>query len=553
MNRLVLVIFFSLMIKSVFATSPHGEKLEMNCSICHNSDNWSIIERDSFNHDVTHFPLIGKHKIVDCKKCHSDLEFSNVKSQCAACHADVHQNKAGQDCERCHNQENWKTMIFDHKKTVFPLTGRHSKLECLKCHADGYANISTACVDCHIKDYNSVTDPNHVESNFSKDCFTCHNTDSWSNTSFNHNKSTIFQLKGKHIGLSCKSCHEKGFKNTSSLCVNCHLKDYTATQKLNHEVAKISKECGTCHTESAWKPSTFNHNSGTSFPLNGAHMKADCTNCHSSNFASTSTTCVDCHIKDYLAAKNPNHVAADFSKDCQNCHNTTSRSPAKFDHNKFTSFPITGGHTGVECKSCHSTGYRGRSTACISCHQKNYDSTIYPNHNVAKFSKECLNCHTIKSWKPSTFNHSTSTSFSLVGGHKDIKCTKCHTNIFSGTSTDCYSCHESNYKSTTQPNHATMKISTHCESCHNITAWKSTNFKHDTQHFPIFSQKHKGVWNTCVECHTNMSNFAQFSCIKCHQHADKTAVDRIHIKVNDYEYTNSSCYSCHPKGKKLKS
>ena len=350
--------------------------------------------------------------------------------------------------------------------------------------------------------------------------------------------------------MNCNACHTNGFGKIASTCVSCHIQDYNASRKLNHINANLSKDCKTCHTETEWRPSTFDHSTMTSFPLNGKHLKTDCEKCHINNFASTSTRCVSCHLKDYEAAKNPDHVLGNFSKDCQNCHNTSGRSPAKFDHNKYTSFQIVDSHIGIKCNQCHTDGYLGRSTACVSCHLKDYESTVFPNHTLGEFSKDCLKCHNQKNWKPSTFNHNTATSFSLTQGHKNAKCNQCHKNTFAGTPTDCYSCHAKDYTSSAKLNHEKLQISTHCASCHNTSGWNRTDFRHDAQHFPIFSRKHKDKWNTCTECHVNLSDFKLFSCIKCHEHSDKKSIDKTHIKVNNYEYTNSSCYSCHPKGMK---
>ena len=40
---------------------------------------------------------------------------------------------------------------------------------------------------------------------------------------------------------------------------------------------------------------------------------------------------------------------------------------------------------------------------------------------------------------------------------------------------------------------------------------------HDA-YFPIYSGKHKGEWNDCVDCHIQSSNYKIFSCINCHEH-----------------------------------
>jgi hypothetical protein len=71
--------------------------------------------------------------------------------------------------------------------------------------------------------------------------------------------------------------------------------------------------------------------------------------------------CSDCHTKDYVATTQPSHVASKFPKDCFLCHTERGWQPAKFDHNTSTTFPLTGGHIGIDYSSCHAKGYAGIS------------------------------------------------------------------------------------------------------------------------------------------------------------------------------------------------
>ncbi len=549
--------FFSIIVCLSFAvnfsqaaSSPHGDKLNINCEICHDTLDWKKI-KSSFNHDSTSFRLEGKHVSVDCKSCHTDLVFENAKSDCYSCHIPKHKKPQSFDCNVCHSQENWKSKIFDHSKTIFPLLGAHKETSCMKCHDNGFSNTSTACSDCHLDNYIQAKNPDHVALKYSKDCFKCHNTFSWKSQDFNHDKLTTFPLTGTHSGLDCTQCHKNGFEKTSKQCVSCHSTKYDRTTNPDHKTAGFSDNCEACHTTTKWRPSTFDHSKQSKFPLSGAHIKAKCTDCHMANYAATSTECVSCHLDDYEKAKNPDHVKAGFSKECENCHNTSGRSPSKFDHNKNTNFPLTDGHIGVKCKTCHTDSYKGRSTACVSCHLKDYFKTEYPNHVDGLFSKDCEKCHTMKTWKASIFDHNTATDFPLNNAHKNLDCKKCHTTIFVGTSTECVDCHRKDYDVVKKPDHATMKFSTQCTECHTDKNWKETSFYHDKQNFPIFTGKHEGVWVTCNDCHYNLSYFEKYSCIRCHEHSDKAKVDKIHSKVKNYEYTNSSCYTCHPKGKRI--
>jgi hypothetical protein len=177
-------------------------------------------------------------------------------------------------------------------------------------------------------------------------------------------------------------------------------------------------------------------------------------------------------------------------------------------------------------------------TDCYSCHKADYLATTSPNHSASGMATSCQTCHTTTpGWKPATFNHSV---FPLTLGHATPACTDCHKNgNYTTTPTDCYSCHQQDYLGTTNPNHTSSGFPTTCQTCHTTTpGWKPASYtQHDSQYFPIYSGRHKGQWNACLDCHTNVSNYALFNCITCHSN--------VHSGKN---YTNAQCYSCHPRG-----
>ncbi|MEZ4892895.1 MAG: hypothetical protein R2778_07735 [Saprospiraceae bacterium] len=47
------------------------------------------------------------------------------------------------------------------------------------------------------------------------------------------------------------------------------LGDYNQTTNPDHEQAQFPTDCVLCHTETAWVPSTFDHNA--IYPFTGAH------------------------------------------------------------------------------------------------------------------------------------------------------------------------------------------------------------------------------------------------------------------------------------------
>jgi len=542
----VLALFVAL---NVFAqSSPHGDKLNMKCDVCHISKNWTTIEikKEGFNHDKTDFPLVGQHQTVTCKKCHTDLIFKSIKGKttCNSCHFDVHQQTLGNDCERCHTPLIWtvRNITQIHNQSRFPLRGRHTQLDCNLCHKSAsllrFDPMGTECIDCHTTDYFATTNPSHVASKFPKDCSLCHNDNNWQSATFNHN-STNFPLTGGHVGLDCIQCHSKGYVGTPTTCVSCHLANYNASTNPNHITAKFSTDCQTCHNVTTWSPSTFNHNTATTFPLTGAHIGVACVSCHKNGYAAIPTTCVSCHQANFNATTNPNHITAKFSTDCQTCHNVTTWSPSTFNHNTATTFPLTGAHIGVACVSCHKNGYAAIPTTCVSCHQANFNATTNPNHITAKFSTDCQTCHNVTAWSPSTFNHSTATSFPLTGAHIGVACVSCHPTGYTAIPTTCVSCHHANFNATTNPNHITAKFSTDCQTCHNVTAWSPSTFNHSTATtFPL-TGAHIGV--ACVSCHPTGYTAIPTTCVSCHLANYNGATNPNHATNN----FSKDCQICH--------
>jgi hypothetical protein len=215
-----------------------------------------------------------------------------------------------------------------------------------------------------------------------------------------------------------------------------------------------------------------------------------------------------------------------------------------FNHSA-TGFPLTGAHSAQQCASCHSNNvFTGLNSACVSCHLNDFTATTNPNHAAAGFPQDCQLCHGSTQWTGATFNHSL-TQFPLTGAHVTVQCASCHlNNQFTGTSTNCYDCHRTEYTTVTDPNHVAAGFPTSCTSCHNTTRWSGATFTHN---FPIYSGAHRGKWDTCSDCHSNPANYTIFSCTTCHEH-DQTRMDDKHRDVRNYVYNSLSCYSCHPRG-----
>lgn len=381
---------------------------------------------------------------------------------------------------------------------------------------------------------------------FKLECADCHTTASWkivkSEMTFNHT-STGFQLIGQHNSVDCRGCHQSLiFADAKSECAACHNDVHKAT---------LSSDCSKCHSPKSWLVSDiyFMHQQSR-FPLAGVHRTADCSQCHSRSseliFESPGIDCYDCHNKDYSATTTPAHLANNFSKACETCHDYSSKG-WKFAATAHSFFPLTGGHARNNCYDCHqATTFSGLNRECASCHITDFNNTLNPNHTANNFSTNCSTCHNIESWKPAYFDHKT-TNFPLTGKHFGVDCGSCHSNGYNNTSTLCQSCHINQYNNTNNPNHRNAGFPVTCVDCHTSNGWTPAQFDHDGRFFPIYSGKHRNKWSLCSDCHRTSGNYSSFSCIDCHEH-NRTDMDNEHRGVNGYIYQSSACFNCHPKG-----
>jgi hypothetical protein len=383
------------------------------------------------------------------------------------------------------------------------------------------------------------------------DCAECHSPEKWvpvdQPPSFRH-ATTGFELRSAHAQVSCRGCHRTlVFSQVGTACADCHQDAHRG---------ELGSRCEACHTPTTWtnQREMFQVHSRTRFPLFAAHARLDCTACHRSQrpyeYKNTPAECGSCHLETYLQTTDPNHVQSGFSRRCEDCHDVTSPTwrGARSSHPE--RFPLAGGHAGLACARCHTGGvYAGTSPACVSCHQKDYAATTNPSHAAGGFPTNCESCHDINAWRPAAFDHGRG-RFPLTGAHTRVDCARCHVGgRYTGTPTDCSSCHQSDYAATTNPNHRAAGFPVQCETCHTTTAWRPASFDHDGRYFPIYSGAHRGEWTSCSECHVSSGNYRAFECILCHEHSNKAEVDKDHDDERGYVYASSACYQCHRDGR----
>ncbi|MBZ5544417.1 MAG: hypothetical protein LAO07_12175, partial [Acidobacteriia bacterium] len=117
-------------------------------------------------------------------------------------------------------------------------------------------------------------------------CEACHVTKAWGEVGRFDHSTTKFPLVGSHRATPCMGCHKPSnleltmknviFNAAPMRCEGCH-EDAHAGQFARNGVRP---ECQECHNTNKWKPSLFDHETRTKFPLKGAHQHVRCAACH---------------------------------------------------------------------------------------------------------------------------------------------------------------------------------------------------------------------------------------------------------------------------------
>lgn len=364
-------------------TGFHGRSPDAStgeCRLCHGDHQGRDVDVTGldqllFDHTMTDFKLVGKHAATDCAACHEPgKKHRTAPHACSACHKkdEPHKGRLGSNCATCHTQNAWlPTRKFDHGKTRFPLKHGHAKVACALCHAgERYKNLPTTCVSCH-----AITDAH--QGRYGAKCETCHSETAWKTIHFRHDVATRFALKGAHAKVKCTGCHKTDLyaSKPSMGCVSCHRKD-------DPHKGQLGNQCGRCHNEQRWRTNVAFDHDLTRFPLVGRHAKTKCTSCHKSKaFKDAPRTCSGCHSDKFHQGR--------LGTGCTNCHSPAGWRIVRFDHDRQTTFPLTGAHKQLNCHACHkATQARtiALPKACVSCHTKD-------DVHRGALGQACETCH----------------------------------------------------------------------------------------------------------------------------------------------------------------
>lgn len=509
----------------------------MECNLCHAFDARAIssqvqVQR-TFNHArVTDFALKGPHDDIKCTSCHQggkSFVLANKPKGCVSCHKDIHRNvytAEGRTCEKCHQEDksNWRDARFDHDQTRFPLTFRHARASCQKCHAANVATVPTTdCVSCHRKDDIHVV--NGQDRFAAVACQKCHTPSGFSGqVHFDHAKETSMPLLGRHGAVGCTTCHraqKKGAKTpeeafekfADAACVGCHSHE-NSHQRAFHETPDMCIKCHVPGTDNLRiPPHTLLSNV---FARQGSHAAVNCEKCHGEGIRNLKlgADCTGCHEDKHKGSLGPGAA-------CQKCHTEGfAFKQVSFDHARDTKFTLEGRHQTVACNKCHQTAptnYAVPQQACVDCHG------AQDVHGGA-LGQDCNKCHT-PFGGALKFNHTTMTSFALQGAHQRAQCVGCHRAEddekdggprvdwgFRANGTGCADCHGNQHGVTAAGG---------CQSCHSTQDWRAAimDRSHDVPPFTLLGQ-HSQL--ECTKCHGDQVDLTGMGarCESCHKQDD---------------------------------
>lgn len=500
----------------------HATVTDRNCASCHPDHGgrdfalvaWDEGSAEKFDHKRSGFALEGAHADLACAKCHLPAlqkspattlikkkdrakSWMGLQTTCVDCHRDVHRGQLGRDCASCHGQEKWKPAPrFDHAKSRYPLTGKHEKVECLKCHAapqfvkarddkgqpvPEWKPLPHAdCVSCH-------KDPH--AGRFRGACAKCHVTSDWKSINrgnFDHEQ-TRYPLRGRHAKVACEKCHDPKVPGSErpkfALCTDCHREPHAGTATL----AGKAVDCASCHDLKGWTPSTYTvlQHATSAYPLEAAHARAACDGCHrrapstAANLAAYGralvvirakrSACVDCHADPHAGRFRAGGARAK-ADDCRACHGIEAWRPSRYDVRLHDSavFKLEGAHAAVPCVACHAElkakpsarsllaaaaamrplRFEEPKRACAECHRTPHGDQFAHR----KDRGACDGCHDQRAFAPAPrFDHDRDSRYRLDGSHRR---------------TPCAGCHPSKPGPDGRPYTLYRPIPTRCEACH---------------------------------------------------------------------------------------
>ena len=129
---------------------------------------------------------------------------------------------------------------FDHRKTNFPLKGKHKYVVCNSCHKGNLLSkpAHNSCIDCHT----DFHEGEFIKAGKITDCNQCHTEKGFSPSIFTleQHKQTKFKLENAHMATPCNSCHLTNqkwkFRINGENCIDCHQNIH------NEEISEVQSQ-----------------------------------------------------------------------------------------------------------------------------------------------------------------------------------------------------------------------------------------------------------------------------------------------------------------------
>ena len=248
-----------------------------------------------------------------------------------------------------------------------------------------------------------------------------------------------------HSGTDCVQCHippgPVNFMLTKLFATRELWVHFTgqikAPIKVTRNVPNSACERSGCHTGAAIaKPLSLGSPAPAPFDhASAGHAKQLCIACHAAVVhqgapgvtalpANSMASCLSCHpdgTKDCGYCHSAPH--ADRGP-CQDCHNLSAWSGGKnFAHPQ----PLVGKHAQIACEQCHTQGTNVKPDGCINCHGDQHNGL-----------SNCVDCHQLSGFTPSTFVHPQEGEH-VPRGEVPLQCNNCHLGGF-GQKASC-PCH----------------------------------------------------------------------------------------------------------------
>jgi hypothetical protein len=238
--------------------NPHKTNWREDCETCHTrfAIPWSDAVKNMPRalHAQTRFRLVSPHNKVTCVQCHDPKKsfvqrYENSKTHrareeksCELCHKDQHRGQfvaKHPQCIECHALSGFlpgKFGVAEHKRSAYPLVGKHMAAKCNSCHVKDastgariYIGVKQNCSNCHADaHYGQFRAGGATKTQ----CEACHvNPAGFKKLIFNHDTAR-FKLDDSHRTVACKDCHPTvslpdgkktvQYKPLRMKCEDCH-------------------------------------------------------------------------------------------------------------------------------------------------------------------------------------------------------------------------------------------------------------------------------------------------------------------------------------------